>query len=70
MMPKTAQTAMQLQQFISSKTVQDVNLHLGMSKIGGHWIWDDGSPVFVRCKKSSLNFIFGMAAITLSFFLP
>ena len=52
MMPKTDQTARQLQQFISSKTVQDGNFYLGMSKIGGQWIWDDGSPVFVQCENT------------------
>ena len=51
MMPKTDQIAQQLQQFISGKTVQDGNFYLGMSNIGGQWIWDDGSPVFVRCEK-------------------
>jgi hypothetical protein len=51
MMPKNANTAMQLQQFVANKSLtSDGTFFLGMSKVNGQWIWDDGTAVFVRCE--------------------
>ena len=47
-MPKTDFNSKQLLQLITAKNLSDGNFFLGMAKVGGQWIWDDGSPVFVR----------------------
>jgi hypothetical protein len=49
-MPKTGFRQLTLEQFGSNKTSTKLEVFLGMSKIDGNWIWDDGTPVFVRCK--------------------
>ena len=41
---------MKLDQFVSNKTSTKVEVFLGMTKTDGKWIWDDGTPVFVRCE--------------------
>ena len=52
-MPKTGYNQMKLQQFLLGKTTTKMNMFLGMGNVDGKWLWDDGSPVFVRCKSKS-----------------
>ena len=49
-MPKTNWTQSLLEKFGTLKNFSDGKIFLGMSKINGHWFWDDGTPVFVTCK--------------------
>ena len=55
-MPKTAWTQTHLEDFANLKNFSDGKIFLGMSKNNGHWYWDDGTPVFVRCKKEIVLF--------------
>ena len=53
MMPKTSFKQLKLEQFAAAKSLSETNYFLGMSKVAGHWLWDDGAPVFVQCKPPS-----------------
>ena len=50
-MPKSDFTSMQLNQLVSSKNLTNGKFFIGMTKVGNQWIWDDGTPVFVRRKS-------------------
>jgi hypothetical protein len=41
---------MKVEQFVGSKSVAQTDFFLGLSKIGGTWTWDDGTPLFVKCE--------------------
>ena len=55
-MPKTGFNQIKLDQFVSAKTTTKIEMFLGMEKLEGKWMWDDGIPVFVRCKSPKVNF--------------
>lgn len=51
MMPKNAVGQSQLEAFFGGRPDADGgDYFIGMTRIGGHWFWDDGTPVFVSCK--------------------
>ena len=50
-MPKSDFTSMQMNQLVSSKNLTNGKFFIGMTKVGNQWIWDDGTPVFVRRKS-------------------
>ncbi len=50
MMPKTADRQHKLEKYVNAKNLSSANFYLGMTKVGNYWMWDDGTPVFVRCK--------------------
>ncbi len=54
LMPKTAFTQLKLEQFAARMNMSNVTIFLGMNKIDGQWLWDDGTPVFVKCELSFL----------------
>jgi hypothetical protein len=50
MMPKTAYQQLKLEQLVEG--VSNASLFfLGMTKTAGYWYWDDGTAVFLKCKK-------------------
>jgi hypothetical protein len=50
LMPKTAEKQQRLEEYAIVKNLPSRDFFLGMAKVGGYWMWDDLSPVFVRCK--------------------
>ena len=52
LMPKTADRQQEIEEYVKSKNLLSGNFYLGMTKVGNYWMWDDGTPVFVRCKFS------------------
>ena len=50
LMPKNADRQQEIEEYVKSKNLLSGNFYLGMTKVGNYWMWDDGTPVFVRCK--------------------
>ena len=46
--PKTFHQQELLQTFAEKKSILKTDFFLGMTKAAGYWIWDDGSPLFVK----------------------
>jgi hypothetical protein len=52
MMPKTETVQSLFEKLTSGKNFTEGNFFLGMKKsTAGQWMWDDGTPVFVRCEN-------------------
>ena len=49
LMPKTADRQQKLEEYVEAKNISSGIFYLGMTKVGNYWMWDDGTPVFVRC---------------------
>jgi hypothetical protein len=52
LMPKTADRQQKFEEYFNTKNLPSGNFYLGMTKVGSNWMWDDGTPVFVRCNFS------------------
>jgi hypothetical protein len=50
LMPKSADRQQKIEKYVKAKNLPTGNFYLGMTKMGNIWMWDDGTPVFVRCK--------------------
>ncbi len=50
LMSKSADRQQKIVEYLEGKNISSGNFYLGMAKVGNYWLWDDGTPVFVRCK--------------------
>jgi hypothetical protein len=57
LMSKTAERQRRIEEYAMNKNLLTGEFFLGMAKVGNYWMWDDFTPVFVRCKRSS-SFLF------------
>jgi hypothetical protein len=56
MMPKSSFTQLKMEQLAERMNISNITVFLGMSKAdGGQWLWDDGTPVFVKCEIFSVS---------------
>ena len=51
MLPKTAAGQAQLEGLVGGMPESGGSYFIGMTRVDGHWLWDDGSPVFVTSEN-------------------
>ena len=65
MLPKTAAGQAQLEGLVGGMPESGGSYFIGMTRVDGHWLWDDGSPVFVT-SEIFLIFLSSQSFIVLS----